>query len=119
MPLSFSLLHFSDKNSKKKSLEVINQLITFLFLFKFKMWYKLIVICLIIEFSTFASIVDYINCQKRFNCSENLQLSDCPKGKYLDVNMGKGKCCHQCRSGIGNVYAKHNSIIFFDDKVSH
>ncbi|CAG9804770.1 unnamed protein product [Chironomus riparius] len=46
-----------------------------------------------------SSLIDYRLCQKINNCSKNLQPQDCPSGRYLDVNMGSGKCCHGCKSG--------------------
>jgi len=66
------------------------------------MW---LILCIVIELISrsiiHSSLIDYRLCQEMFNCSKNLQPQDCPAGRYLDVNMGSGKCCHGCRSGYG------------------
>ncbi|KAG5681650.1 hypothetical protein PVAND_011065 [Polypedilum vanderplanki] len=63
---------------------------------------KIVVICAIIELSlnTQLSLINYRACQKKFNCTKILKPSDCPPGQFLDINTGKGGCCHGCREGI-------------------
>lgn len=56
----------------------------------------------LLEFTN-GSLIDYIACQRKFNCTENLSPADCPPGKFLDTQLTNG-CCHGCRSGIGWEY---------------
>lgn len=46
------------------------------------------------------SLIDYKECQRKANCSENLTPNDCPPGEFLDTQFAN-LCCHGCRSGIG------------------
>jgi hypothetical protein len=70
------------------------------------MWFKipLVLLVLIAKPSSFTIFkqLDYKKCQIKYNCTEILQPSDCPFDKYLDVNLGEGKCCHGCRGGKGS-----------------
>lgn len=62
----------------------------------FKVFYLIAIILPFIE----GSLNDYKRCQKKHDCTQTLNSSDCPPGQFLDVKFSN-ECCHGCRSGIG------------------